>query len=456
MGVVMGLTYLLKQTVIFIAPLPLLIWIVFSEYRTRQTFNRLLIFYFVFAVFYFGWDGYVYLAGGSSGQITGTLQTGMNFLSYISRGSSVVDTGQSSPLPRAAQSFILSVFEILNTFYTRDILQFFKIAILFPVSVLFLLHQAIVRKTNPDIFLALGLFLYSPLILVQAVVDFGFRQNLYFYCVVLLCLAAMLDRLFDNLPSKELSNALILTVALSLICIQLSGGNYSFPKTVSLKTPEKLPYLGTYQEAAAWVDKNVKPDMKIMIPSREGNFFHILTAGDRQFEIIRTCVGETDFLPAIKCTPPYISFWVNRGTTDPDEPRDFFHGISEPVLLSAIREKHVQYIFVTPSIHSLYHYLILHPDFEEVDIIDNIAIFRVINTVHPIAEYQHREWETCIGRGTPDYLKNLKKTDPARFEMRLQSQLGPWMGLNRQHLEAFMNWQGCQFEVDFPGSYNVD
>lgn len=456
MGVVMGTTYLLKQTVIFIAPLPLLAWIVFSEYRTRQTFNRLLIFYFVFAVFYFGWEVYVYLAGGSSGQITRTLQTGINFLSYISRGSSVVDTAQSTSLAGAAQSSVLSVLGILNTFYTRDILQFFKIAILFPISVVFLLYQAVVRKTKPDIFIALGLFLYSPLILVQAVVNFGFRQNLYFYCIVLLCMAVMLDRLFGKLASKELSNAVVVIVAMSLICIQLSGGNYSFPKTVSLNNPGKLPYLSTYREAAAWVDEHVKPDMKIMIPSRDGNFFHILTAGNRQFEVLNTCMGEVSFSAAEKCRPPYISFWVYKGTTDPNEPRDFFQGISEPTLLSKIREKSVEYVFVTPSIYSLYRYLMIHPDFEEVDIIDNIAIFRVIHPVHPIVDYQNVEWETCIGRGTPEYLKNLKATDPARFEMRLRSQIEPWMGLNSQDLEAFMNWQGCQFDVVFPGSYHID
>jgi 4-amino-4-deoxy-L-arabinose transferase-like glycosyltransferase len=456
MGAFMGITYLLKQTVIFIAPLPLLTWLVFSEYRTRQTFKRLLVFYLAFAVFYFGWEGYVYLAGGSSGQITGTLQTGITFLSYISRGSSVVDTAQSSSLPRGAQSSILSLLEILHTFYTRDILQFYRIAILFPVSLVFLLYQAIVRKTKPDIFLALGLLLYSPLILVQVVVNFSFRQNLYFYCVVLLCIATMLDRLFGGLPFKKFSNAVVVTVAISLICIQLSGGNYSFPKTVSLKTPERLPYLSTYREAAAWVDENVKPDMKIMIPSREGNFFHVLTAGNRQFEVLNTCMGEVSFSVAEKCIPPYISFWVYKGTTDPNEPRDFFQGISEPVFLSTIRDKSVEYIFVTPTIYSLYRYLVVHPDFEEVDIIDNIAIFRVTGPVHSIADYQNIEWEPCIGRGTSTYLKNLKDTDANRFEMRLQKQLEPWMGLDREDLDAFMNWQGCQFEVNFPGSYRVD
>jgi hypothetical protein len=456
MGAFMGMTYLLKQTVMFIAPLPLLTWIIFSEYRTRQTLKKLLIFYFVFAVFYFGWDGYVYLAGGSSGQITGTLQTGMSLLSYISRGSSLADVGQSTAPQAGAQSSIMSFLEILSTFYTRDILRFFKIAILFPVSIVFLLYQAIVRKTKPDIFLALGLFLYSPLILVQAVVNFGFRQNLYFYCLVLLCVSAMLDRTFGKLSFKEFSNAVVVMVAFSLICIQLFWGKYDFAKPVPIENVKTLPFLSTYGEVADWVDKHVTLETKLMIPRWEGNYLHILTPGNRQFEIIHTCLGETDFSPAIKCIPPYISFWVYRGTTDPNEPRDFFQGISEPVFLSAIRDKNVKYIFVTPSIHSLYRYLVVHPDFVEVDIINNIAIFRVIRTVHPIADYQNVEWEFCIGSGTSEYLENLKETDPTRFEMRLRRQIQPWMGLDRQDLEAFMNWQGCQFEVNFPGSYTVD
>jgi 4-amino-4-deoxy-L-arabinose transferase-like glycosyltransferase len=456
MGGFMGITYLLKQTVIFIAPLPLLTWIIFSEYRTRQTFKKLLVFYLAFAVFYFGWEGYVYLAGGSSGQITGTLQTGINFLSYISRGSSAAATGQSLPLPGTAPSLIMSFLDILSTFYTRDILRFFKIAIVFPLALVFLLYQATVRKIKPDIFLALGIFLYSPLILVQAVVNFGFRQNLYFYCIGLICIAAMLDRLFSRLSFKGLSTAVVFTVAISLICIQLSGGNYDFAKAVPIRNVKALPYLSTYREIAAWVDGHVAFETRIMIPRWEGNYLHVLTTGNRQFEMINTCMGETDFSPAMKCIPPYISFWVYKGTTDPNEPRDLFQGISEPMFLSTIRDKDVEYVFVTPSIYSLYRYLVVHPDFEEVDIIDNIAIFRVIGPVHSIADYQNIEWEPCIGRGTSTYLKNLKDTDPKRFEMRLQNQLEPWMGLDREDLDAFMNWRGCQFEVNFPGSYRVD
>jgi hypothetical protein len=43
MGFFMGMAYLLKQTALFIVPLPLLTWAIFSEYRTRQNFRRLLI-----------------------------------------------------------------------------------------------------------------------------------------------------------------------------------------------------------------------------------------------------------------------------------------------------------------------------------------------------------------------------------------------------------------------------
>jgi hypothetical protein len=456
MGAIMGITYLLKQTVIFIAPLPLLTWIVFSEYRTPQIFKKLLIFYLVFAVFYFGWDGYVYLAGGSSGQVTGTLQTGINFVSYISRGSALADRGQNLPVQVGAQSPILRFLEILSTFYIRDVLRFFKIAVLFPVAIAFVVYEAAFARAKPDIFLALGIFLYSPLILVQAVVNFGFRQNLYFYCLVLLCIAAMLDRMFGKLSHKGLSNVVMPTVAFSLILIQLSGGNYNFPKTVPIKNVEALPYLSSYQEIAAWVDKHVGSDMRIMISTRESNYLHILTDGNRQFEIINTCMGETNFAPATKCMPPYISLWVYKGTTDPNEPRDFLQGVSETALLATIREKNVKYIFVTPSIYYLYYYLKAHPDFREVAIIDTIAVFHVTRTVHPIASYQNVKWEPCIGRGTPEYLKNLKETDPTRLELKLKKQIEPWMGLTRHDLDVFMNWQGCQFEVNFPGSYNVD
>jgi 4-amino-4-deoxy-L-arabinose transferase-like glycosyltransferase len=458
MGAVMGITYLLKQTVIFIAPLPLLIWIVLSEHRTRQTFKKLLLFYTAFALFYFGWMGYVYLAGGSSGQITGTLKTVINFTSYISRGLPLASAGQNTAIQEEATknpSIIAGFFDTLDKFYTRDIQRYFRLAIMFPTALAFILYQAVGKRRESDIILALGFLLYTPLILVQTIVNFGFRQNLYFYCITLFLIAVMLDRIFDHLTSKGLSHALVMTVAASLIFIQFPWGVDIFPKAAPVKNQKTLDYLSNYQEIATWVDEHVKPDEKIMLPSRESNYLHILTSGNRQFATINTCIGEVGFSPAEKCTPPYISFWIYKGTTDPEEPRDLLQGISEPVFLSTIRKRDVKYVFVTPPVYSLYYYLKLHPDFEEIAIIDNIAIFRVIRFVQPISNYPNLEWTTCIGKGTSEYLKNLKNADPLRYKMKLQDLIEPWMGLTKKDLEAFINWQGCQFEVGFPGSYSL-
>jgi 4-amino-4-deoxy-L-arabinose transferase-like glycosyltransferase len=447
MGILMGTTYLLKQTVIFIAPLPFLTWLIFSEYRTRRIFKKLLIFYLVFALFYFGWDMYVYLAGGSSGQIIGTIKTGIYFLSYISRGLSSASNIQNSASQEdvAKTSSLIALVDIFRKFYIRDILNFFRIGLLFPIALSFILYQAVTKKRKSDVFLVIGLFLYVPLILVQATVNFGFRQNLYFYCITLILIATMLDRIFGELSSKKLSNGLVMTVTLSLVFIQVSGGTYTFPE---------FNYFRSYEEIATWVDKHIDSNVRIMVPARESNFLHVLTSGNKRFEITNTCIGEVSASPAEKCTPPYISFWVYNGTTDPNEPRDLLQGISEPALLSSIREKDIQYVFVTPSIYSLYNYLMIHPAFEKIGIIDNIAIFRVVREVQSIASYPDIKWNTCLGRGTPEYLRNLKDANPVRYEMKLRTEIEPWMGLNRQDLEAFMNWQGCQFGVIFPGSYS--
>jgi hypothetical protein len=207
---------------------------------------------------------------------------------------------------------------------------------------------------------------------------------------------------------------------------------------------------------AAWVDMNVKPDENILIFLQNANVLHILTAGNRTFSDINTCIGEISFVPARRCSPPYITFWINKGTENPDNPRDLISGISEPGFISAVRENNVKYVIVTPRLYYLYYYLKIHPDFEEVIRLGNSVVFQVIHPVQPISSFPNVKWETCVGMGTPEYLKNLQEIYPARYEAMLRDQFGPWMGLTRQDLTVFENWQGCEFDSVYGGkSYTL-
>jgi hypothetical protein len=214
-----------------------------------------------------------------------------------------------------------------------------------------------------------------------------------------------------------------------------------------------LDYFGDYIETAAWVDQNIKPEEKILIYLRNANILHVLTSGNRSFDAINDCVGDDSFVPAIPCTPPYITFWIYNGETNPDGPRVKIFGISEPSLISTIQKKEIKYIIVTPKIYYLYFYLKIHPSFQEVTRTDNNVIFRVIAPVQPISGFLNAKWETCVGDGTSKYLKNLHRVYPERFETRLSEQFIPWMGLSRQDVTSFENWQGCVYDSIFPGKY---
>jgi hypothetical protein len=428
-------------------------WIVFAEYRARLTFKKLLVYCTVFSLFFFGWMGYVYLAGGSPKQVAGDLNTGV---SIVSRFTSLLNFKQISSLQtETPNSYSISLSQIFTTYYSRDIAKFFRIAPIIVLALGFTFFQAVVKKSKPDIHVCLGLFLFSTLIPIQVVANFGFRQNLYLFAIGMICIAAMLERLFNKILSKVFSDFVVLTVTACLVFIQTFGGNYAIRQPIPVTDPETLNYFSDSQTLAAWVNKHVKPNEKILIDERDGNILHILTTGNRTFEIINNCRGETTFWPAVACTPPYISFWVFRGITDPDNPRDILNGISEPSLLSTIREKNVKYIFVTPRIYSLYYYIKIHPDFEEVAILGNFAIFRINHAVQPLSNYPNIRWETCVGKGTPEYLKNLQESNPSRYEARLRDEIGPWMGLSEQDIETIQNWQGCQFQAVFPGEYRL-
>jgi hypothetical protein len=236
--------------------------------------------------------------------------------------------------------------------------------------------------------------------------------------------------------------------------LQVSGGiafTFSTPDNINSKT---LDYFGDYQSTADWINKNVKPDETILTVLRDGNILHIMTSGNRTFYDINTCIGEISFVPAKSCTPPYIAFWIYQGTTNPDDPRDSLIGISEPDLISAINKNKINYVIVTPKIYYLYYYLKLNPDFQKVAVKNYNVIFRVLRTVQPISSYPNVKWETCIGEGTPEYLRNLQQTYPARYEMMLRNQFGPWMGLSRQDVANIINWNGCEFDSVYPGAYS--
>jgi len=455
MGLLMGTAYLVKQTSIFITPLPLLMWAIFANYRTRQVFIKLLICYSVFALFIFGWMGYVYLAGGSPGQIAGDFQKGLAVLSYFNAPTALKSGGAISPSPvQSIQTQIIIFLKLIRTFYITDIANYFKIALVFPIALLYTSYQAVLKRTKPDIFLGIGFLLFIPLLPIQVTAELGFRQNLYLYIIALIFIAAMLERLVNSLPlSKTYQDILVFAATSCIIFFQVSGGiNITFFTDPKIN-PETLDYFNGSDTTAAWINANVKPDEIIMTRLRDANVFHIMTTGNRTFAEINTCIGESSLVPAQSCTPPYIIFWINQGTTDPDAPRDSILGISETNFISTIREKNVKYVIVTPKLYYLYYYLKVHPDFEEVAQLNYNVIFRVIHPVQPISSYPDAKWAPCIGQGTPEYLWNVDQTYPARYTALINNKLAPWMGLTRQDLAKIENWQGCEFDSVYPGTY---
>jgi hypothetical protein len=347
----------------------------------------------------------------------------------------------------------LSLLGTLQTYYARDIGLYFKPAVLFPIALIYTAYQALWRKSTKDVFLLLGLLLFGSLIPIQVVYNFGPRMDLYLYIIVLILIAAMLDRALGALP-RTVSPVLMLLAVVTVVWTEIQ---YSPP--LQLLTPQLLrkpvEYYPAYMPTAQWVMKNVPPRDKILMNLRDSEVLHFLTNGNRHFEILNTCVGELAFFPAQRCKPPYISFWIYRGATDPDTPRDALFAISEPSLLSTIGSRDVKYVMVTPQVYSLYFYLKAHPAFQEVAKLSDSVVFRVIAPVRPISTYPNVKWETCIGEGTPEYLKNLRLEKPAAYEARLRDQIMPWMGLSRQDLMRFENWQGCQFPAVYPNAYEL-
>jgi 4-amino-4-deoxy-L-arabinose transferase-like glycosyltransferase len=454
MGVIVGIAYLLKQTAVLIAPLPFILWLFSSEYRTKQALKKLCVYAIVSALFIGCWIGYIYLEGGTLNQALGDFQRAWSLISRFGNLFSVQKP--SIQLMSSAKSvYSISLPQIIATFYYRDIAQLFAIAILFPLALLFSAYQALRRKSVAHGYLIAGTLLYGYLIPTQVIANLGFRTNLYFYVAGILLIAAMVIQVSNKIANKFIAETLAFFIICSLVIIQIFGRTYNLRNIAPIQNRQTMDYYNAqFQPLANWINKNVPSDEAILIAEREGNILHILTNGNRQFEIISTCRGEYNFWPAIPCLKPYISFWIFQGITDPDTPRDILEGISEPVFLEKITEKGAKHVIVTKGVYPLYYYLTLHPAFEEVTIVDNSAIFRVVSSPQSISTYPNLHWDTCIGDGTAEYFINLKQNDPARYDSRLQNEIKPWMGLSENDLDAFMNWEGCRFGP-FPGEYRL-
>ncbi len=397
-GILLGLAYLLKQTALFIVPLPLLTWALFSDYRTSQNFLRLLVCYLTFSVFFIGWMVYVYWSGGSQGQVLMDLSLGISFLSYIGRSiTNFIGGGFAAHGSTPGSQSVLSPLQIIRAYYGTHIAPYFRPAILFPVTLAYTAYQALWRRSRPDIFLGLGLLLFSSLIPIQVVTNFGPRVDLYLYIIILILVAAMLDRILHALP-KPISIVLTPLAVVAVIWMEIQ---YSPP--LQLFTPrlfnQPLKYYADYLPTAVWIKNNVRPDDKIIMELRDSEILDSLMSSNRHFKLLNTCVGELSFFPAQRCTPPYISFWIYKGVTDPDAPRDALFAISEPSFLSSIESGDVKYVIVTPRVYSLYFYLKVHPAFQEVAKLGDNVVFRVISPVRPISAYPNVKWDTCIGQG---------------------------------------------------------
>jgi len=446
LGFLLGVSYLLKQTVIVFAPLPFLFWALNSKYRTRQNLMRLFIYMLVIAVFVFGWMGYVYLVGGTANQAAGDFEVGNRIIkevlqSLYSTGDEQISTNKVITIEKTSPSLI----QILKTYYQRDVVKNINPAPVLVIALFYSLYQAIFRKNQADIFLCLSLVLFGILIPEQVRVDYGERLNVYLYCVILIVSAAMFDRFFSKLPQRLSKYMVILTSGLFVFSLA-SSGIFKDPNVVKATDPRSLDYFTDYANDAAWIDDNISPHETIIMPGREANALHILTTGNRQILLVNLCIGEDSFSPAEQCAPPYISFWIYKGATNPEVYNDFFRGISEPSFIREIQENKVNYVFVPFGYQGLYNYLSAHPDFEELLLLDNFIVFQINQPVKMISNYPSIEWQTCIGKSTPEYLRNLINNFPEEYETKLHEYAEPWMDLSAQDLETFMNWQGCFFE----------
>lgn len=443
-GLFLGVAYLTKQTAIILIPLPFLFWVSFKEYRNRKIFKSLLFFLVPFLLLFFGWIGYKFFFGGTAGQITRDFDIGSDLLSYFVNTLSKFSNKSVEPTNTIATTQTISLTQVFSIFYKRDINNYFRFAPLFPIAILYTLFQSIKNKSKPDTLITYSLLLFSSLIPSGVVINYGPRHNLFFYIITLICLVSFIDRLFITL-FKNRSVVPLIIFFTSLCTFQLMEHKPSI--SVFSSDQNNVKIFNGAKKVSTWINENIPQEENIITIGRSSNILHVLIKDNKPIYSINLCEGERTYGTLRKCEPPYLFFWTNRGRTDPNDARARLMGISEDSFIETINDKQIKVLIVPPDYLFFKTYLDMHKDFHMINSIDGHAIYSVDGIVHEFNYYSDTPWNTCLGKGTTEFLRKLTEEYPSKYQKLFRTQIFPWMGLSDDEIREYIHWQGCTFSV---------
>lgn len=305
-GVVLAAACLTKEVLLPFAALPLLATLLSREVPRETRWRLVRTIYTAFLVAYLPW---ILIVGTATGQFSSFLGDAApwsqeHYLGYA--------RGQASPLTTALTT---NIHNSAIEYYRVYLARFFPIApVLAAVPALMIGWAAWTRRSGP-VLLALGIVLYAPSVLVQAVVGERLAHGLTMFLVLYIALAALLTALpRELLPGRARlqRTATIGGVAIAawLSVVQWTAApnptrDLLFPPAseqpvgrLTLWRPSELVIRGRMdphvEAAAEWLRSHSAPDEAVLVDGGSYTAMQVLTRLEHTIVPLPTIVSTDD------------------------------------------------------------------------------------------------------------------------------------------------------------------
>jgi 4-amino-4-deoxy-L-arabinose transferase-like glycosyltransferase len=448
-GMVLGLGYLTKEVAIFLAPLPLLLWLSTRSVRTTRGLVGVALFLAAFLLTVAPWLLYFKLATRELAPLQPGRMPTKASQGAVTRLAQLVPTGATS-LPSAVVATARNVTASLVDFYR---LQFEPQSILAPAFLaawIFVALRAALFPELADRLLLGGLILFLPLVVLAGATGIPARHTLYLSLTSMIALSHLIWAAVP--PTGARRPLLLISTAASVLAIATEVAIGSTPFSTLLTGADRSGYVAAFhtyapslgrrdwhtvgwlnptsEAAGRWLAENVPPGEPIAVDWFWKSAIYFAMDGSRP--LIALATGRPSERGG-RSRPLFL--WLDtHARLNPR--RGPIAACSERRLLEEIRKYKIRWAVVTPRTNFLVLYLRANPGFREVKTFGGgkIQIFHVADEVGPIPFPLHVD-PKLVG-----FLRSLAHDDPRRYA-ELLAVAEKRLGLARSRIESIVDGQ---------------
>jgi len=457
-GVILGLSFLIKELTVIFIPLPLLIYIFYSQYHKKRLLSGIGLVYIIFLLIILPWAIYIYKVSGNFNMILGRV---------IARESPRAIRALSGF--KAEQSFSLVVMmmnslKALINYSIQYISHYFILTPLFFLSAIFTIYKGFYKKKLGSLVIALSILLFIPVSIYISNRELRLGQSMVLYLLLYIITADfifeiglyLLKKLSDHrIEFKWLKKNGLIIIFSILVFIQvigekkiinvwqgqgINGINY-FHRNAFTLTGWHNPDI---QKAGRWLQKNISKNENILCDwfCRRSLYYF----SDAKYTIYTmpylSFLKRVDWQPYRKADnkSKVLFIWPNLNNPKAHNYLKLF--LEEP-LLSCIQQNRIQYIIVTYRRNFISLYFDENPGFRKV------AEF----SMGKIKIYQVRkpgklnQFHTKIGTNLPKFLKNLKNRKPEEYTLLTEKYFRNYLGISEKDISKIVRGQLSSIET---------